>query len=169
MIQHRNRAARDIGIHAGSGWSRRFFPQTARPCGSARRRSAGRTARCACCAARLPQRNCEEYQSEAIGSHLLPKVAVPNPRSSRRLSSGRYMFSAGRRTRFNREAGSSTFSRSSRPAEPHVANVSRSPLRCRYLRGGFPDSGSSSLVEHFQDATKWAISDRLCVLEGGTI
>src|SRR2546429_7170260 len=31
-------------------------------------------------------------------------------------------------------------------AELHVADVSRSPLHCRYLRGAFRDSGSASLV-----------------------
>src|SRR5260370_5349225 len=78
------------------------------------------------------------------------------------------MFSAGKQIRFSCKPSSSTCLRSAHLVEPHAANVSRSPRRCRHLRGGFLNSGGSSLVEHFRDATNLGVSDRLCVLEGGT-
>src|ERR1700737_5013759 len=76
--------------------------------------------------------------------------------------------SARKQIRFSCEPNSSTCLRIVPLAEPHAANVSRSPRRCRYLRESFPESGSSGPVKHFQDATNLAVSDRLCVLEGGT-
>src|SRR5260370_1306824 len=55
-----------------------------------------------------------------------------------------------------------------RLAGPYAADVSRSPLRCRYLQGGFLERDGANLVKTIPYATKLAVSDRLCVLEGGS-
>src|SRR5256884_160369 len=57
-------------------------------------------------------------------------------------------FPQGGKTPSKCEAASSTSVHRAPLAELHVADVSRSPLHCRYLRGAFRDSGSASLVGH---------------------
>jgi hypothetical protein len=81
----------------------------------------------------------------------------------------KHLFRWEAKTRSKCEPASGTFVRRAPLAEPHEADVSRSPLHCRYLHGRFPDSGNSSLVEHFQEATKLPVSDTLLRFEGGTL
>src|SRR5437879_9515950 len=131
----------------------------ARQVGSDRKRSAGRTARCACCAARLLPRNCEVDQSETIGSRLLQTDATPNASTPQGFPQAETSFPQGGKTRSKCEAASSTSARLSR--NPTWQMLAEARFIVDICVEDSSDSGSSSLVGHFQEATKLPVSDTL--------
>src|SRR3989442_80552 len=139
----------------------------ARQGGSYRKQSSGRTARCACCAARLLPRNCEVDQSETIGSRLLQRDATPNASSPTRLSSGRDIFSAGRQTRSKCEAASSTSARLSR--NPTWQMLAEARFIVDICVEGSRIPAVQVLSDTFRRRRNFLFLVLSCVFEGGTL